>query len=255
MKQYFDNYISIGYNCQVAYSIEALYNTTISNMFNWTFVINNKKLLDFLKKPDLLFSKGIKKTAKMYRDIALDFSFHSKVPRMSTLVGEALEKDKKEVISRMNHLKDKFFNMVKSNERNLFIMCFRSSGLPEGFSPENILDEIYSAIEELSGNKDFRILVVFEKNYLKKLKIKKRKKLIIKTINWFSYDRFAYDIDWWQWYRIYRPYTFEFERKNNDKFANIKNFVEKYKLHPIPIPWDLKLEEIFLKIKRYFIKK
>lgn len=243
-KEVFDDIISLGYKCETAYSFEAVFNKKDSNLFNWVHITNIKNLIRFLNDPDLLLSKGLEWNEKrlMYRDIELDFYYHTKIDK-TMLSGEnkekIIEEDTKEVISRMTYLKNKFLSKVNSDSRNLFVTAFDTKNDPKEVN--EILWNLSEAISKISKNKNSKLLVVFKKNYAKDLEIKKLNNVIFEKINAFSPEHYAHGIDLSGWLKIYNKFNFNFNITQDYK-TNIKNYIINRKIE----------QQIFLKL--LFIK-
>ena len=213
-------------------------------MFNWVSQGDNiYSLINVLKSPNLLISEGLEfeeYTAFMYKDKALGFKYHSKVEtdKLNALSGQQradyIKERGEEVTSRMNYLKDKFFSKVKSYDKNLFVMCFNSE-IPNIKAGE-ILENLSSIIYDISGNKNSKLMVVFEKKYfndktvsnaVNKI-INQHNNLIIEKVNNFS-NECTQDFNYKEWLRIYKNFEFSFNT-NPDYKTNYKNYFKKYRL-------------------------
>lgn len=227
-KETFDSVISLGYKCEVAYSVEAILGKVESNLFNWVNILHVDNLIYLLKHPNCEIAKNLyfEDFSFMYRDLDLDFRYHTKQPN-EYFIGENkltnIEEDKKEVHSRFSYLKNKFFNQIYSNSKNLFIMCFQANVEPKDVNLK--LKELSSLIKNISGNSMSKIIVIFEKKYYKKLNLEKFDNIYIYTISHFSPDSYAHGIDFKFWKNLYKNFNFSFA-PNVDYKTNIQNFIK-----------------------------
>jgi len=241
----YDNVISLGFKCETAFVIEAVFGKVESNLFNWVSQNDNiDSLIKVLQNPDLLMSEGLEfeeYNAFMYKDKALGFRYHSKMETdiLNSLQGQEREdyisKMGEEVTSRMNYLKNKFFSKVKSNDKNLFIMCF-NSGIPKDRVFE-ILEKLSNVIYEISCNKESKLMVVFEKNFINKINItnfinniyKQHNNILVETVSSFSSD-YTQDFKYNDWLKIYKKLQI-FVDNNPDYKNNYKKYSKKYRLN------------------------
>ncbi len=208
--EYFDNIISLGNRCETAFAIKAVFGTVNSTFFNWVSDPDIKSLLSFLNNPDLLFSKGmITQDYMMCKDLEFGFEFHPKIDKskMYDENGNYIGADKsmvdlEEVKSRMTYLKNKFFNSVKSNDRNLFVLCYNSNW--DIKTAKQSIEELEIWLKSNSANKDSKLMLIFEKKYYKKLGISPNNFMIIKTVNKFSHPKHADEINIKDWINIFK---------------------------------------------------
>lgn len=226
-KEVFDDIISLGYKCETACSIEAMFGHADSCLFNWVNIVDINNFIKFLNNFDLLLSEGLSflPAIGMYQDNALSFRYHSKIKKKSTvnLPEDFIKKNNDEVTSRMTYLKNKFINKIKSGKKILFVMCFRSE--IELDKINDILSQISTRIDKIVENKNSKIAVIFEKDYIKDLKLNNFKNIIYYKVGHFSPDDAAFDIDIDFWRELYSSYVFKF-CENPDYDKNIKKYIK-----------------------------
>ena len=238
-REKFDNIISLGYKCETAYSIKAICGDAVSSLFNWVHITDVHNLISFLENPSLLLSKGIEfdnKYSFMYRDCALDFRYHSKHEPsyfQTEDVLQRIQEDTQEVISRITYLKDKFLSTIKSEQKNLFIMCFKKN--IDKNEINDILGRLSELIYQLSGNKESKLLVIFERPYIGFRKLKKYDNIIIKKTWKFAPDSFAHGLNFEFWANVYSGFEFSFCKTTNYQ-KNIEKFIEDVNLGTIHLP-------------------
>ena len=204
----YNKIISLGYNCQVAFALSSIYgaDSLESNLFNWVYVEDINKLLQYLYKPELLLSKGLifNKDDYMYTDVALGFRYHTKKNHKdfynenNTLNNNFIIQDKKDVSSRIYYLAGKFHSILSSKSKNLFILCFKSNVEYEKV-PE-IIEKLSNYFNQNCGNKNSKVLCIFEEEYYKHLSLNAYNNIIYTSISEFPPDAYAdcIDIDEWR---------------------------------------------------------
>ena len=102
-------------------------------------------------------------------------------------------------------------------------MCFRSE--IELDKINDILSQISTRIDKIVENKNSKIAVIFEKDYIKDLKLNNFKNIIYYKVGHFSPDDAAFDIDIDFWRELYSSYVFKF-CENPDYDKNIKKYIK-----------------------------
>ena len=208
MKETFDHIISLGYNCQTAFAIQAMYYGKVkppSNFFNWVFCPTVADIIHFLSNPKDLFCEGLElnPSAFMYKDLAYNFSYHTTADHKNfykngVLNTAFIKTDKRHVMARLSYLRDKFFEALKSKDKNLFVLCYRKNkDQKEVIENVKTLSKI---IKDTSGCHDSKILIVFEKKHIKRLNLPKLDNVIYRVVKKHAREDCAYKIDFFGWY-------------------------------------------------------
>jgi hypothetical protein len=211
-KQIFDNIISLGVNCENTFVIQDLFGNIDSTLFTWAFIEDPFMLSEYIANPDILFTDGMTLTpSKMFRCNRTRFVFHSKMQKESNILDtneelpiDTLKEVEEEVRSRVEHLADKFWNRINSEDRNLFVIKL--------FSHKEYRNKIVNLLEELADlfdkkclNKNFMLMCVLEDGYAQSIQQEIREnRLIIKRIKEFAHWASADKFDKEAWKEIYR---------------------------------------------------
>jgi len=211
-KQIFDNIISLGVNCENTFVIQDLFGNIDSTLFTWAFIEDPFMLSEYIANPDILFTDGMTLIpSKMFRCNRTRFVFHSRMQKEDHIFDaneelpiETLREAEEEVHSRVEHLADKFWNRINSEDRNLFVIKL--------FSHEEYKDNIINLLAELTYsldrkclNRDFMLMCILEDDYAQSIEQEiKDNRLVIKRIrrfaNWTSTDKF----DGEGWKEVYK---------------------------------------------------
>jgi hypothetical protein len=201
-KQIIDNIISLGVNCENAFVIQDLFGKIDSNIFTWAFIEDPFMLSEYINNPDILFTNGMTLTpSKMFRCNRTKFVFHSKMQKEDHIFDtnkelpvDKLKEAEEEVHSRVEHLADKFWNRINSEDRNLFVIKLFSK---EEYINKivNLLAELTDLLDKKSSNKNFILMCILEDDYAQSIEQEiKDKRLVIKRIrkfaNYASTDKF-----------------------------------------------------------------
>ena len=198
----FNNIISLGVNCENTFVIQALFSNIDSTLFTWAFIEDPFMLSEYIANPDILFTDGMTLTqSKMLRCNRTRFVFHSRMQKEDHIFDangelpiDTLKEAEEEVRSRVEHLADKFWNRINSEDRNLFVIKL--------FSHEEYKDNIINLLAELTHsldrrclNKDFMLMCILENDYAQSTEQEIRdNRLVIKRIrkfaHWTSTDKF-----------------------------------------------------------------
>lgn len=242
----FNHYISLGYNCQNAFAFRHCFGGDAEALFfNWVYVHDYFRLVEFLKNPDIIFSQGLVflPDVFMYRDNATRFLYHTTklheafFDENGKLKEDFVAADQTDVMSRMRHLRDKFIDRIKHQDNNLIVCCF-----PNVVPVAEAVDVVKNIVESLSfmaENKAISFLFIFEKGYISRRKLPKIKNVYYEFIPKFAPGDHADWIDsrWWgKLYGKYRikdvpsPLSLENMDKYNQECGNIlkkESFFEK----------------------------
>lgn len=228
-KKKFDIWLSLGYNCHVSYAYRALFGKDPTPyLFNWVFIETLNDLNAFLNNPSILGSGNLEYKYGLYRDSVTHFYYHTKADKNSLmdqtgkLNVENIAHDSKNVISRMLHLKDKFFNIISSDKKCVFMCTVKRYEDPKQVN--SMIKNISKNIFAISGNKHNKIIFIFEKEYLSKLKLDKIKNVVFASIPLFPPDGESDQIDFNAWYKIYKKVDIQnaaYQKKNIEEFIRI----------------------------------
>lgn len=159
----YDHVISLGYNCEVSFQFFKKYKFVESSLFAWVNTETCQNLINALKHPDLLLSRGLREVEPMWLDIATGISFHGKTKRDGL---ETTEEIKQELISRIAYLKEKFFRTASDGKKNLYVFKYPPitpvAGLDTADRLHSDINWLYEALKDIIKN-DFDLLIILEK--------------------------------------------------------------------------------------------
>ena len=129
-KQIFNNIISLGVNCENTFVIQDLFGNIDSTLFTWAFIEDPFMLSEYIANPDILFTDGMTLIpSKMFMCNRTRFVFHSRMQKEDHIFDtkeelpiDTLREAEEEVRARVEHLADKFWNRINSEDRNLFVI-------------------------------------------------------------------------------------------------------------------------------------
>ncbi len=185
----YENIVMLGYNCEVAYRFFRQYKFVDSSLFAWTYV-TFEQLKFFLENPDKVATGDFFLEHGMFTCKNSGISFHGRtdltaVTDVLQIDKEALEKEKAELRSRIEYLKEKFYKYCSNGKSTVFI---RKISAKEAQNP-NLLDNLNWLYQKLSSicSNDFRLVLVCEKAFSQKLQFD-NPKIIVKTVEKYSPD-------------------------------------------------------------------
>ena len=138
----FDAVVSLGWNCETAYSLLRYFGALESYPLNWANVHDSAQLALFLTDPDLLLAKGVRYIPDhgMWESAALGFWLHGKAQRRElqdrrgNLDEARLAADRNDLMLRQAHLIDKFKRLCADERRRvLFVWTVRGCESRDGF--------------------------------------------------------------------------------------------------------------------------
>ncbi len=199
-------------------------------MFNWVSIKDVNSLINFLKNPDLLLSKGISLdyNSAMYNDNALLFAYHTKMDARKLINSDddTVKKDTEEVLSRFNYLRNKFLNTLKSDTKKLFVHRFNNNTLKNNVN--DVIKNLSECMDLLVYNKESKLLIIFDKEYLSDYKLNIPHNVIIKIVDKTVNSDLMHDLCFDTWLSIYNKFIFP--SYSNKYKKNIKKFKIKRKL-------------------------
>lgn len=216
--------ISLGYNCEFSYQFFKYHGFVESSLFAWVNTINIDNLIYAINNLDKLLTGEIVNTRPMWRCLNTDIRFHGKAPgeiwMNNNIVDEKIiEEDKRELISRVTHLKEKFINTAKDGKKNLYI--YKYLVVDKNKKIQNNIELLYSSLKKIVKN-DFDLLFIFEKckidNDLQNMINKDN--VFLRFVEYFSpeedvtgkiYDKYG-------WRKIFNEFKPNFKLKKTKKF-------------------------------------
>lgn len=158
--EYFDELISLGYNCEVSFHMGRIYSYVDSYPLTWASCYP-QDVIAFLEHPEAMVHGGFDfdENRGMWRSREYPIFVHGKKQLQELYVNgvlsdEKLQEDLQELISRMTHLTEKFNRLLNNPElRKLFVL----SWFPGDPTPEHII-YIYRLLSEKTSN--FKLLVL-----------------------------------------------------------------------------------------------
>ena len=222
----YDNIISLGYNCQTAFVLEAFSSGSLpSNFFNWVFVPDLRNIISFITNPNIICSSGLifDEQYFMYKDEIAGFSYHTISPHNiffdenKNLNKKAVDKDIINVKSKMCYLKDKFLKDLYSNQKNLYLLTHPNWGKANEKEITENIEQLSDLMKANCGNKDSKILIIFDAKYSEGIKLNKHSNILYAYINKLPDVSQADNSNFIAWANILR----KFEIKNLDfKFSD-----------------------------------
>ncbi len=195
-KKTFNHIISIGLNCEISYQLKEKFGFVESSLLSWA-VVNPEKLIDVLKNPHLIFSGDITELVdyNMWRCQMTGMIFHGKktVAELCDNNGNRdktkISTERKDTLSRIGYLCDKFVKIAQNNESKLFVLGIHPDfyKLPEA-DLKTFIRHIADIIKTHMVNAS--LLVILDKTYSVDMKNIETNKLFIRFINRFApYDK------------------------------------------------------------------
>ena len=180
----FDYIFSLGYNCETAFRMYDFFKFEESNIFNWTYAESVDDLIFALNNFDKIGENGYETPNPLWECKNTHIRFHGKAD-MSLYVNnnaskEIIEKDKKDLIGRINYLKSKFLNIAKNNTKKLYVYKIRTDEFNE-----SKINEIYNALINL-GTNNFKLLIITEKSA--NCTLKNTNNIIYRQVDFFAPD-------------------------------------------------------------------
>ena len=223
----YDEIISLGFNCSLAYNINRVNGFVESHLFNWAYIQNKSDFLNVLKNPDIIFSGeyDYKKEWNMFECLNSHIVFHgqSKVKKIQNknekIYEENIKNEYNELISRTKHLIEKFKATLNSNEKKLFILVvnpFDQSSITDNIE---FLNNTYKILEQQTTN--FDLLVICLKDMYSLIENKINPAIILKKVNKIAPIGDAVNpskTDIWNFNIILKQYCPKIYKKSNKKY-------------------------------------
>lgn len=163
----YSHIVSLGYNCEIAYQLYRFHGFVDSHLFNWCAVLGSESLLSALNSLD---SVGVNfapyPKAKMWKDTQHSIFFHGRGKHdiWDSEDSSLLEEDRKELVSRLGYLKEKFKRLGLSQEPVLFVYKPAETELADECKALKSFVEIRNALTCL-GMKNFDLMIIVTDAY------------------------------------------------------------------------------------------
>ena len=184
---FYEQIISLGYNCEVQFRFYKYFKYEETSLFNWSYIKNLDDLIRVLNDLSLIGKQGYKQTVPLYTCIETNISFHGKAKWKKIKDNqELIEKDIQDLSEKNNYLKEKFINTLKSNSKKLYIYKVKNSDITENINDKII--ELKKTLETLEGGASagFNLLIVAEEKYANFFK--NQNEYIFRTVKYFAPD-------------------------------------------------------------------
>ena len=181
----FDYIFSLGYNCEVAFRFYNFFRFEESNLFNWTYSNSIDNLIYAIKNFDEIGAADYENPNPLWECKNTHIRFHGKADMSNYENGnfneDLLNKDKNDLIERIEYLKSKFKKMAQNNSRKLYVYKIKS----EDFISQKV-EELYKTLREF-GCINFKLLIICEKKVYKELPYTD-KNIVIRSVDYFAPD-------------------------------------------------------------------
>lgn len=214
--------ISLGYNCEVSFQFFLHYHFVESSLLAWANTINIDNLIRVIEKPEILCSGKVENVNPMWQCLNSNICFHGKAPAKIWNLNpapEVIEADKGELLSRIEHLKDKFIKTGCDGKNNLYIFKYP----PIAETAERAISKInrlYTALSQTVKN-NFDLLIVAEQNFCPQLEdLNSNPQIFIRRVNFFTPEEAVTSKknDRRHWKRIWREFRPDFKLPKTKKF-------------------------------------
>lgn len=235
-KKHYDYIVSLGYNREVAYKFLKYYNFEESSLLNWTYSYTIDDLICALKNFNCIGFDFLQKPNPLWECSNSHIRFHGKVAMQkyidNTATNKELEADKKDFISRISYLKEKFLKIAQSEKSKLYIYKIKSKDINNTIHSK-ILDLLNSL--KFLGAKNFKLLIVAEKENLKKFK-NCAEEYLVDFVDFFPPDNDVtgrkYEKNGWD--KIFDKFSVSkpknYKKNKKYKYEIISNYEKKYDL-------------------------
>ena len=220
-----EHVITLGYNCEVTYQFFKYHKFIESSLFTWTNTININNLIFAINNLDKIITGQLENVKPMWKCFNTNIHFHGKAPMDIWLNNDNVDEnivngDKKELISRITHLKNKFIYTANDNKENLYI--FKYFVQSENINDiETNIKNLYYSLAKIVKNK-FDLLIIFEKNkiYSNFQDKFENKNIYIRTVDFFAPEENVTGkiCDKKGWKKIFDEFKPNFKLKKTKKF-------------------------------------
>lgn len=188
----FDEIVSLGYNCEVAFRIMDSFGDQQSYPFSWVYILDRDLFLDALDNlSDVLSGEVTLLPWGMFKCERYQISFHASVNKETLFIdGSPNEEVVKSEISNLkdkfNYMAGKLYKLFESKKRTLFVIKVRHSGITEDVK---FVQELFLKLTGLYKSQNFTLLVLFEDQFISDNLLKLQSdRLKIKSVKCFADD-------------------------------------------------------------------
>lgn len=221
--KYHKNFVSLGYNCELAYRYNLNNGFVDSGLFQWGYSCSCDDLIFALNHLDLLFTGEILDPNPLYECANTHILQHGKSPMSLWMKGgagtsEQKEADKAELVGRIRYLKEKFVNTL--HEGGALVMYKMRSA--EALAP-NAAEKVRTILATLKklGAKEFDFVLVLENKCRGSLQFDKNERVYVRYVKEFNPDEDVSNKrigDFYGWKCIFNEFRPIQKKKNAHKF-------------------------------------
>lgn len=210
--------LSLGYNCEVSYQFYKKYNFVESSLFAWVNAINIDNMINAIRNTDKIVAGDVELAGVMWRDANTGILFHGANSDILHADNAAIQADKENLISRINHLKEKFKNAATDGKKNLYVFKYKTTTESADVVTEKIM-ALYNALNKFCKN-DFDLLIVMETGFVPSLHIENTDNLFVRRVQFFSdeNDVTGGRCDRRGWNKIFNEFKPNFKLPKTKKF-------------------------------------
>lgn len=214
--------ISLGYNCETSFQFFQHYHFVESSLFAWSNTINIDNVISALENPDTLCAGKVENCNPMWKCHNSGICFHGKAPAKiwnDNPSPEVVKADKDELLSRIEHLKDKFIRTGRDGQKNLYIFKYP----PVADTAENIIGKInrlYKILNRIVHNQ-FDLLIITERGFCPQLEsLNTNPQIFVRRVNFFTPEEAVTGKknDRKHWKLIWQEFRPDFKLPKNKKF-------------------------------------
>ncbi len=220
--RYYGHTLSLGYNCEVSFQFFLHHHFVESSLLAWANTINIDNVILALENPDILCTGKVENCNPMWKCFNTGICFHGKAPAKiwnNNPSQEVIKADKDELLSRIEHLKQKFIQTGCDGKKNLYIFKYS----PTSDTAENIISKINRLYEVLSRsvNNQFDLLIITEQGFCPQLEnLNNNPQIFIRRVNFFTPEEAVTSKknDRRHWKRIWQEFRPNFKLSKTKKF-------------------------------------
>ena len=221
--KYHKNFVSLGYNCELAYRYNLNNGFVDSGLFQWSYSCSCDDLIFALNHLNLLFTGEILDPNPLYECANTHIRLHGKFPMNLWMEGgagtsEQKEADKAELVERVAYLKKKFVNTL--HEGGALVMYKMRS--VEALAPNAVekVRTIIATLRKLEAN-EFDFVLVLENKCRGRLQFDKSERVYVRYVREFNPDGDVSNKkigDFYGWKCIFNEFRPAQKKKNAHKF-------------------------------------
>jgi len=217
--------LSLGYNCEVSYQFYKKYKFVESSLFAWVNAINIDNITNAIRNMDKIVAGKVELSGVMWRDANTGILFHGTNPDILHADAAAVSADKENLISRINHLKEKFKNAATDGKKNLYVFKYKTTAESANVVKKKIT-ALYDTLNKFCKN-SFDLLIVMEADFVPSLQIENIDNLFVRRVHFFSdeNDVTGGQCDRHGWDKIFNEFrpNFKLPKTKKFKFENASN--------------------------------